>query len=401
LTDNVKAVSHKKSLEDMDFSGKRVVVRVDFNVPISKDGQVEDDTRITSVCPTIEYLRDHDAAMILISHLGRPKGERNLKYSLKPVAEYLKTHWDYPVYFAPDCIGEETEKLAFALKAREILLLENVRFYSEEEQNDFNFAAKLAKLGDLYVNDAFGTAHRAHASTEGIAHILPSCSGRLLEKEIISLCQAIDEPMHPFIAIIGGSKISDKIGVIKNLLNIVDKLLIGGGMANTFLAAKGFNMQKSLVETDKLDWAREILSLDKSGKIVLPLDVRAAEALRAGSPAVTASPGEVPPGWTVLDIGEKTAAVFRKEILSAATIVWNGPLGAFETAGFDCGTMETAKAMAETTGFTIIGGGDSAAAVHKIGLADKINHISTGGGASLNVLEGKLLPGVAALNNKC
>lgn len=397
---NTNVVLNKKSLGDMDFNGKQVLVRVDFNVPIDSEGRVADETRIIAACPTIKYLCEHNAKIILMSHLGRPKGERNLKYSLRPVAEYLKKHWQYKVYFANDCIGEETKQLADSLQEKEILLLENVRFYPEEEQNELEFAKKLALLGEVYVNDAFGTAHRAHASTEGLAHILPSCAGLLLQKEITSLCQAISDPEHPFVAIIGGSKISDKIAVIENLLEKVDKLLIGGGMANTLLAAKGYNMQNSLVETDKLDWAKHILELENSQNLLLPVDVIAAEKLEAGSPKKAVEPNAIPPGWQALDIGPKTLSCFKKIIMESRTIVWNGPLGVFEIDDFSAGTLEMAVALSESAGFTIIGGGDSAAAVHKAKVEANIDHISTGGGASLKVLEGKVLPGLAALNDK-
>ncbi len=393
-------IVQKKALSDMDFNGKTAIVRVDFNVPLDNGSQVRDDTRITAALPTLRYLREHKAKIVLMSHLGRPKGKKDLKYSLKPVARHLKGLWPQEVYFSSDCIGEEPKKLAKALKPGEILLLENARFYPEEENNDREFAQKLAEIADIYVNDAFGTAHRSHASTEGIAHILPSCAGFLLESEIKSLCEAINEPARPFVAIIGGAKTADKIAVIENLLNKVDKLLIGGGMAHTFSAAKGFNTENSLVDREKIPWAKEILALESASKLVLPVDIHVAQSFSEDSPSKIVRPGEIPPGWEALDIGPATIKLFTKELVAAATIVWNGPLGVFEMPKFAVGTIEIAKAAANSPGFTIIGGGDSVAAVHKAGVTDKIDHISTGGGASLKVLEGKVLPGLAALEDK-
>lgn len=388
----------KKTVMDVDVKGKRVLVRVDFNVPL-KDGVVGDDTRIRSALPTIEYLLKQGAAVILCSHLGRPKGTVDPKYSMKPVAEYLGKIMGKPVAFAEDCVGQVAEAAAKALQPGDVLVLENTRYHPEEEKNDTAFSKQLASLADLYVNDAFGSAHRAHASTEGITRYLPGVSGFLLEKEIKYLGQAIDDPKHPFVAILGGAKISDKIGVIKNLLKKADQILIGGGMANTFFKAQGYPVADSLVEDEALDTARELL--EHSGtKLRLPVDVVIADKFDNDAAIKVIAMGPVPEGWRILDIGPETIANFAKVILAAGTVVWNGPMGVFEMPNFAKGTFGVAKAVAESDAVSVIGGGDSVAAIQQSGLTDKITHISTGGGASLEMLEGLELPGVAALQDK-
>lgn len=389
---------NKKTIRDIDVKGKKVIVRVDFNVPL-KDGAVGDDTRIRGALPTIQYLLDHGAAVILCSHLGRPKSGPEEKFSLKPVAEYLGTLIPNKVYFAGDCIGKIAEEAAAKLRSGEVLVLENTRFHPEEEKNDMVMAEQLANLADIYVNDAFGTAHRAHASTEGITHFKPGVAGFLLEKEIQYLSSAVEDPKHPFIAILGGAKISDKIGVIKNLLNKADKVLIGGGMANTFFKAQGFEMADSLVQDEALDTAKEILKAGSS-KLVLPVDMIIADAFDENANMKEIPVGNVPAGWRILDIGPKTVAEFSKLIQDAGTVVWNGPMGVFEMPKFAKGTFDVAKAVADSNAISIIGGGDSVAAIQESGLADKVTHISTGGGASLEMLEGIVLPGVAALQDK-
>ncbi|MBQ6341718.1 MAG: phosphoglycerate kinase [Anaerolineaceae bacterium] len=389
---------NKKTVRDIDVNGKKVLVRVDFNVPL-KDGVVGDDTRIRGALPTIQYLLDNGAAVILCSHLGRPKGERNPQYSLAPVAEYLKGLVSNPVYFADDCIGESAQKAAAALKPGEILVLENTRYYKGEEKNDLELAKGLADLADLYVNDAFGTAHRAHSSTEGVTHFKPGVAGFLLEKEIQYLSSAVEDPKRPFVAILGGAKISDKIGVIKNLLNKADKVLIGGGMANTFFAAQGYDMADSLVQDEAIDTAKEILAAG-SDKLVLPVDMVIANAFDNDAEKKCIDTGNVPAGWRVLDIGPKTVECYSKLVADAATVVWNGPMGVFEMPEFAKGTLAVAQAVADSNAISIIGGGDSVAAIQESGLADKVTHISTGGGASLEMLEGIVLPGVAALEDK-
>jgi len=389
---------NKKIVTDLDVKGKRVLVRVDFNVPI-KDGKVTDDTRITAALPTIQYLLDNGAAVILCSHLGRPKEGPDPAYSMKPVAEHLATLISAPVKFAEDCIGPVAEKAAAELKPGEVLVLENTRFHPEETKNDPAMAKALASLADLYVNDAFGSAHRAHASTAGVAEYLPSAAGFLMEKEIRYLGNAIADPIRPFVAILGGAKISDKIGVINNLLTKADKILIGGGMANTFLAAKGYQMGDSLVEAEVIDQAKELLE-KSAGKLVLPVDLVIADAFDAEANKKVIPVGDVPAGWRVLDIGPETVKAFGAEIASAGTVVWNGPMGVFEFPRFAEGTYGVAKAVANSKAISIIGGGDSVAAINQSGLSDKITHISTGGGASLEMLEGLELPGVALLSEK-
>ena len=388
----------KKTIRDIEVKGKRVLVRVDFNVPL-KDNAVGDDTRIRSALPTIQYLLDHGAAVILCSHLCRPKGGPDPKYTLKPVAAHLAGLLGKPVAFAEDCIGAPAETAVSALKPGEVLVLENTRFHPEEEANDLEMARQLASLADLFVNDAFGTAHRAHASTEGVTHYLPGVAGFLLEREIQYLGQAVAEPNHPFVAILGGAKIKDKIGVIRNLLGKADTLLIGGGMANTFLKAQGYEMADSLVEDDALDTARELLELGGS-RLMLPVDLVIADAFDANAERKVVPLGNVPAGWRVLDIGPETVKAYGKVLSGAGTVVWNGPMGVFEYARFAEGTFGIAKAVAESGAVSIIGGGESVQAVQQSGLADKITHISTGGGASLEMLEGLVLPGVAALQDR-
>jgi len=389
---------NKKTVRDIDVKGKKVLVRVDFNVPL-KEGMVADDTRIRAALPTIQYLLDHGAAVILASHLGRPKGGPDPKYSLKPVADYLSELVEAPVTFAADCIGPQAESAAAALKPGEILVLENTRFYPGEEKNDLELARQMASLADIYVNDAFGTAHRAHSSTEGVARYLPAVAGLLMEKEIQYLGSAIQDPKRPFVAILGGAKISDKIGVIKNLLEKADTILIGGGMANTFLAARGLKMADSLVEADAVATAAELLARG-SGKLRLPVDLVLADAFDAAAQKKVVPTGDVPDGWRVLDIGPQTVAEFARVIAEAGTVVWNGPMGVFEFPAFAEGTYGVAKAVAASGAISVIGGGESVAAIQQSGLADKITHISTGGGASLEMLEGLVLPGLAALQDK-
>ena len=391
-------MSDKKMVTDLDVAGKKVLVRVDFNVPI-KEGKIKDDTRITSALPTINYLLEHGAAVILMSHLGRPKGQPNLDYSMRPVAEHLAALISAPVKFAEDCRGEIAKAAAAALKPGEVLVLENTRFYAEEEKNDPQMSADLASLADLYVNDAFGSAHRAHASTYGVAELLPSAAGFLMEKEIKYLGDAIADPKRPFVAILGGAKVSDKIGVIENLLKKADKILIGGGMANTFLKALGYEMADSLVEAEVIDTAKALLEKSE-GKLVLPVDMVLGDAFEAEAKMETLPVGDVPAGWRVLDIGPKTVEAFGAEIAKAGTIVWNGPMGVFEFPRFAAGTFAVAHKVAESGAVSIIGGGDSVSAINQSGLSDKITHISTGGGASLEMLEGIELPGLAILSNK-
>ncbi len=389
---------NKKTVRDIDLKGKRVLMRLDFNVPMEA-GKVTDDKRIRAALPTIQYVLDQGASLVLMSHLGRPKGGPDPEFSLKPVAEALGSLLGRPVKMAPDCIGPEVESMARALKPGEVLMLENVRFHKEEEKNDPEFARKLAALGEVYVNDAFGSAHRAHASTEGVARYLPAVSGFLMEQELEYLSRATDNPQHPYIAILGGAKISDKIGVIENLLKRCDRLIVGGGMANTFLAAKGYDMAESLVEAESVPLAKDILARHGQ-KILLPLDVVVADRFDAEAQSMVVDVDKVPKGWRVLDIGPKTFDAIRQALQGAKLVVWNGPLGVFEFPRFAQGTFALARLLAESGAVTVIGGGDSASAVKKAGVAKQMTHVSTGGGASLEFLEGKVLPGVAALMDR-
>ena len=391
----------KKTVRDLDVVGKKVLVRVDFNVPLNDKGEITDDTRITASLPTIQYLLEQKAAVILMAHLGRPKGQVKPELSLAPVAKHLGKLLGKKILFAPDCVGEAAQAAASKLKPGHILLLENLRFHKEEEKNDMDFAEKLASLADLYVNDGFGVSHRAHASVEGVTHFLPAAAGFLLEKEIQYVGQAVTNPLHPFVAIIGGAKVSDKIGVISNLLDKVDTLLIGGGMANTFLAAQGYKMGKSLVEEDKLDLAKELLAKAKKNKVnmLLPTDLVMAAAFAPDAEHVTEKVKNLNQAYMALDIGAETSKAYAEALADAKMIVWNGPMGVFEMDAFCKGTEAVAKAVAKSRATSIVGGGDSVAAIEKLGLAKRITHISTGGGASLEYLEGKVLPGVAALDD--
>ena len=391
----------KKTVRDLDVAGKKVLVRVDFNVPLNDKGEITDDTRITASLPTIQYLLEQKAAVILMAHLGRPKGQVKPELSLAPVAKHLGKLLGKKILFAPDCVGEAAQAAASKLKPGHILLLENLRFHKEEEKNDMEFAEKLASLADLYVNDGFGVSHRAHASVEGVTYFLPAAAGFLLEKEIQYVGQAVTNPLHPFVAIIGGAKVSDKIGVISNLLDKVDTLLIGGGMANTFLAAQGYKMGKSLVEEDKLDLAEELLTKAKKNKVnmLLPTDLVMAAAFAPDAEHVTEKVKNLNQAYMALDIGAETSKAYTEALADAKMIVWNGPMGVFEMDAFCKGTEAVAKAVAKSRATSIVGGGDSVAAIEKLGLAKRITHISTGGGASLEYLEGKVLPGVAALDD--
>lgn len=389
---------NKKTIKDFDYKNKKVLVRVDFNVPL-KDGVVSDDTRIQAALPTIQYLLDQGAAVILASHLGRPKDAFDPAFSLKPVADYLAKLIAAPVKFAEDCIGPAAAEAAKALKPGEVLVLENTRFHVEEKKNNPEMAKQLASLADLFVNDAFGTAHRAHASNVGVTEYLPAAAGFLLEKEIEYLGNAVSEPKRPFVAILGGAKISDKIGVIKNLLEKADQILIGGGMANTFFKAQGYPVADSLVEEEALDTARELLA-NGGTKLRLPVDVVIANAFDAEAESKEIPMGPIPDGWRILDIGSESVKNYSRVLADAGTVVWNGPMGVFEFPRFAVGTFGIAKAVAESKAITIVGGGDSVSAINKSGLADQITHISTGGGASLEMLEGIELPGLAALQDK-
>lgn len=389
---------NKKTVKDIDLKGKRVFMRVDFNVPMA-DGKVTDDKRIKAALPTIQYVLEQGASVMLASHLGRPKGGPNPEFSLKAASEALAALLGKPVQMAPDCVGLEVEALAKALKPGDVLMLENTRFHAGEEKNDLELAKQMAALADVYVNDAFGSAHRAHASTEGIARFLPAVSGFLMEQELEYLGRAVANPEHPYVAILGGAKISDKILVVETLLSKCDKLIIGGGMANTFLAAKGINMQDSLVEEASLETAKSILA-NVSDKLVLPVDAVIADKFDAEAASQVVDVDKIPAGWRMLDVGPKTLDLYRAVLADAKLVVWNGPVGVFEFPKFAEGTFVLAKLLAESKAITVIGGGDSASAVKKAGVAKQMTHVSTGGGASLEFLEGKELPGVAALNNK-
>jgi phosphoglycerate kinase len=392
---------NKKSIEDINVTGKKVLVRCDFNVPL--DGErITDENRIVGAMPTIKYLVDNGAKVILCSHLGRPKGEFNMKYTLAPVAKRLSEILGKEVALAKDVVGEDAAAKAAALGNGDVMLLENVRFHKEEEKNDAEFAKKLASLAEIYVNDAFGTAHRAHASTAGVADYLPAVCGYLIQKEIKIMGGALEDPKRPFVAILGGAKVSDKIGVINNLLEKVDTLIIGGGMAYTFIKAQGGEIGKSLCEADKLDLACELIAKAKAKNVslLLPTDTVCAKEFSNDSPAATFKTNEIPADYMGLDIGAETVKLFSDAIKSAGTVIWNGPMGVFEFDNFAVGTKAVAEAVAASDAISIIGGGDSAAAVEKFGYKDKITHVSTGGGASLEFLEGLELPGIACLNDK-
>ncbi len=393
---------NKKTVEDVDVAGKRVLVRCDFNVPFAEDGSIADPKRIDEALKTISYLVSHNAKVILCSHLGRPKGEFNPKYSLAPVAEYLSKALGKEVKMAKDVIGESAKSIASSLEDGDVELLENVRFHNEETKNDPEFAKELASMAEIYVNDAFGTAHRAHASTEGVSHYLPSVCGYLIQKEISVMGGALTDPKRPFVAILGGAKVSDKIGVINNLITKVDTLIIGGGMAYTFLKSMGYNVGTSICEEDKLDLAKETMeNAKKNGvKFLLPVDNKVGKEYSPDTESQVVPSEGIPDGWMGLDIGPKTIEIFSDAIKGAGTVVWNGPMGVSEWDNFAQGTIGVAKAVAESGAISIIGGGDSAAAVEKLGFADKMTHISTGGGASLEFLEGLELPGIACLDEK-
>ena len=393
---------NKMTIEDVQVKGKKVLVRCDFNVPLDADKNITDETRINAALPTIKYLLDNGAAVILCSHLGRPKGEFNMKYSLAPVAKRLSEKLGFEVKLAKDVIGPDAKALAAAVKPGEAILLENVRFHAEEEKNDPAFAKELASMAELYVSDAFGTVHRAHASTAGVADYLPAVAGYLIGKELTFLGNAVENPVRPFVAILGGAKVKDKIGVITNLLDKVDTLIIGGGMAYTFSKAMGGEIGNSLLDEERIGMAKEMMETAKAKgvKFLLPIDTVIANDFDNPTEIKTVEAGKIPEGWQGLDIGPKTIELFSDAVKSAKTVVWNGPMGVFEKPEFAKGTLAIATAMAESDATTIIGGGDSAAAVTQMGLAPKMSHISTGGGASLEFLEGKVLPGVACLKDK-
>src|SRR3989454_7336531 len=396
---------NKKTIRDNDLAGKRVLVRVDFNVPLDSQQQITDDTRIRAALPTIRYILDQGASVILMSHLGRPDGKVVDTLSLAPVAQHLSELLDRPVEMAKDCIGPRVEAQAKSLQPGHVLLLENLRFHKEEEKNNPDFARQLATLGEVYVNDAFGTAHRAHASTEGVTRYLPGVAGFLMEKEINFLGSALEHPKRPFVSIVGGAKISDKIMVLERLISMVDKLLIGGGMANTFFKAEGYEIGDSLFEEGNVDTARDLITKARQRELelLLPIDVVVADRFEAGANTRVVDSSQVEPGWRIMDIGPKTIDAFRRALADAQTVVFNGTLGVAEWPAFAKGTDGIIDALAERTkagATTIIGGGDSAAAVEQAGAADKMTHVSTGGGASLEFLEGRVLPGVAALQEK-
>ena len=393
----------KKTIADVQVEGKKVLVRCDFNVPLDKaTGAITDDKRIRAALPTIKYLLDHNAAVILCSHLGKPKGEWKESLSLAPVAKRLEELLGQPVIFAKDIVGEDAKAKAKALKCGEVMLLENLRFDKREEKNDPEFARELADMAELYVSDAFGTVHRAHASTEGVSHYLPAVSGFLIQKELEIIGGALANPKRPLVAILGGSKVSSKIGVINNLLEIADTIIIGGGMAYTFAVAQGGKVGDSLLEPDWVDYAKDMIkkAADKGVKLLLPIDTVAADAFDANANTQIVPTTAIPDGWQGLDIGPKTISAYCDAVKDAGTVIWNGPMGVFEFPAFAVGTKAIAQALSETNAITIVGGGDSAAAVEQLGYADKMTHISTGGGASLEFMEGKVLPGVACLLDK-
>ena len=393
---------NKKTVEDIDVAGKRVLVRCDFNVPFDAEGNIADPKRIDEALKTIKYLVSHNARVILCSHLGRPKGEFNMKYSLAPVAKYLSQALGQEVKMASDVVGESAKSIAASLKDGEVELIENVRFHKEEEKNDPAFAKELASLAEIYVNDAFGTAHRAHASTAGVADYLPAVCGYLIQKEITIMGGALTDPKRPFVAILGGAKVSDKIGVINNLLEKVDTLIIGGGMAYTFMNALGYSIGTSICEADKVELAKDMMAKakEKGVKFLIPVDNVVGMEYKPDTEHKVVDSDKIPDGWMGLDIGPKTAELFSDAVKGAGTGGWNGPMGVSEWENFAAGTIAVAKAVAESGAISIIGGGDSAAAVEKLGFAEKMTHISTGGGASLEFLEGKVLPGIACLNDK-
>ncbi|MCI5591812.1 MAG: phosphoglycerate kinase [Ruminococcus sp.] len=392
---------NKKTVEDLDVAGKKVLVRCDFNVPLS-DGKITSDKRIVASLPTIKYLIKNGAKVILCSHLGRPKGEFKPEFSLAPVAARLSELLGQEVKMAKDVVGESAQSLAASLKDGEVMLLENVRFHKEETKNDPEFSKKLASLAELYVNDAFGSAHRAHSSTTGVADYLPSACGYLIQKEIEFMGNALANPKRPLVAILGGAKVSDKIGVITNLLDKCDTIIIGGGMAYTFMKALGYEIGTSLLEADRVDDAKAMMETAKAKgvKFIIPVDNKVGKEYDPNTEAMVISSDNIPEGWMGLDIGPKTQALFADAIKGSGTVIWNGPMGVSEWENFAAGTIAVAKAVAESGAISIIGGGDSAAAVQKLGFADKMSHISTGGGASLEFLEGKELPGIAALSDK-
>ena len=393
---------NKKTVKDIDLKNKKVLVRCDFNVPLDENLNITDNRRIVAAIPTIKYLKEQGCKIILCSHLGRPKGEFKKEYSLAPVAKELSKLLEEDVKLAEDIIGESAHKLAENIKQGEIILLENVRFHREETDNDPEFSKKLADLAEVFVNDAFGTAHRAHASTEGVAHYLPSVCGFLIEKEINFLGNALENPERPLVAILGGAKVSDKIGVIDSLLEKVDTLMIGGGMAYTFFKAQGYEIGKSLCEVDKLDLAKELMEKAKvkGVKFILPIDNKVGKEFSKDTESKTVKSTEIPADWEGFDIGVETIKLFSEEVKNAKTVIWNGPVGVFEFEQFAVGTNAIAKVLSEIEATTIIGGGDSAAAIEKAGLSEKVTHVSTGGGASLEFLEGKKLPGIECLMDK-
>ena len=397
---------NKKTVKDLDVKGKKVLVRVDFNVPLSKENneEIADDTRIKAALPTIDYLLENDAKVILMSHLGRPKGEAKPEFALKPVADWLENHYKDKFHFfpSPEVVDDKVKEEVANLKEGEVCLIENTRYVAGETKNDPEFAKKLASLADLYVNDAFGTSHRAHASNVGVASILPSAVGFLIEKEIDVMGKALEAPEHPFVSILGGAKVSDKICVIENLITKVDTILIGGGMAYTFLKAKGKEIGKSLLEEDKMDLSLELIKKaeENNVEILLPVDVVIADEIKAGIETEVVDIDSIPEDKEALDIGPKTAELFASKIKNAKTVVWNGPMGVFEVKEFANGTNKVAESLAESDAITIVGGGDSALAIELAGLKDKITHVSTGGGASLEFLEGKDLPGISSIEDK-